>query len=321
MPVFEPLERQDEWPRRAADLLGGILIDAAFGDPPNSRHPVVLIGRAANLARRFAPSGARRRRVYGVGMAVAIPLALAALARQTERRWPRVLGGRSVAAVALIGFASSRRTLLARAREVADALDADDLAGARHLLGYHLVSRDTSALDASEIAAAAIESVAENLHDGVLAPWCAAAVAGAPGAWAYRAMNTLDSLWGYHEPFLEELGMGAARLDDALNLVPARLGAAAICITAPISGGDAGNAWRVWRRDAWQTLSPNAGHPMAAMAGALGVVLSKRDAYILCGDGRAATSADIRRACRIADTAAGAVATFLLLAVSAGRRR
>ncbi|MDO9444483.1 MAG: CobD/CbiB family cobalamin biosynthesis protein, partial [Dehalococcoidia bacterium] len=217
---------------RSAAFVGGVLVDAALGDPPNALHPVVLIGRVATLAQRFAPAEASTRRRYGVVMALAIPAGAALLAHQAERRWPRWLGGRPVAGATLLALAASRRTLIARALEVADALDAGDLPEARRLLAYHLVSRDTSDLDASEVAGATIESVAENLHDGVIAPWLAFALAGSAGAWAYRATNTLDSLWGYHQPFLEELGMGAARLDDLVNLVPARVSAAAICMAA-----------------------------------------------------------------------------------------
>lgn len=305
---------------RTPALLGAALLDAGLGDPPNLAHPVVLVGRIASLARRFAPDGAGRRRAYGVAMAFGIPLAAALSAREVERRWPRLLGGHMVARAVLIDLATSRRTLMQRALEVADALDTGDLPEARRLLAYHLVSRDTADLEASEVAAAAIESVAENLHDGVIAPWCTAALGGATAVWGYRAMNTLDSLWGYHEPFLEELGMGAARLDDVLNLAPARLSAAAICLAAA-GDGDTSRARRTWRRDASQTASPNAGHPMAAMAGALGVVLAKRGEYELGASGRPATSEDIRRACRIADRAAWLVLSGLLAATLVVERR
>lgn len=290
------------------------LLDAATGDPPNAAHPVVPLGRIASAVRDRAPADLSARRVYGVLAAIAIPGAAACVAFAVGRAWPRLLGGRTVAAAVLIDLATSRRTLLARAGEVADALDAGDLAEARRLLAYHLVSRDTSELDASEVAAATIESVSENLHDGVIAPWCAAVVGGAPATWAYRAMNTLDSMWGYHEPYLEELGMAAARLDDLLNLVPARLSAAAIGAAAALRGGDARGAYLAWRRDRTQTASPNAGHPMAAMAGALGVTLSKRGAYTLNASGRLAGAGDIRRACGMANTAAWLMLGTLLAA-------
>jgi adenosylcobinamide-phosphate synthase len=305
---------------RSAAFVGAVLADAALGDPPNALHPVVLIGRVATLARRFAPADAASRRRYGVAMAVAIPGGAALLAHQAERHWPRWLGGRPVAGATLLALAASRRTLLARAIEVADALDAGDLPGARRLLAYHLVSRDTSELDASEVAGATIESVAENLHDGVVAPWLAFAFAGSAGAWAYRATNTLDALWGYHRPFLEELGMGAARLDDLVNLIPARVSAGAICLAAAARGEDAARGWEAWQRDAGQTPSPNAGAPMAAMAGALGVTLTKRDTYRLGEGGREPVAADIRAACRLADTAALLTAAFVAAALVRGNR-
>src|SRR5690606_23633397 len=118
-----------------------------------------------------------------------------------------------VAGGGLLALASSRRTLLARASEVADALERGDLEEARALTATHLVSRDTSMLDDSGVAAAVIESLAENLSDGVVASWFWFAVAGAPGAWAHRAANTLDAMWGYRGQPYEELGMPAARLD------------------------------------------------------------------------------------------------------------
>ena len=308
-------------PRGAASLGLAALLDAFWGDPPNAAHPVVVLGRTATFARRLAPADASARRVYGVLAALAIPATTGLAALAVERAWPRSLGGRTAASAVLINLATSRRTLLARANEVADALDVDDLSEARRLLAYHLVSRDTSELDAPEVAAAAVESVAENLHDGVVAPWCAAAIGGASAAWIYRAMNTLDSMWGYHEPFLEELGMGAARFDDILNLLPARLSAAAICVAAAVHERDSRGAWLAWRRDRAATTSPNAGHPMAAMAGALGVTLSKRGAYTLNASGRRATVEDIRRACDIANTAAWLVLGALLATRAVSSRR
>lgn len=305
---------------RTIAFAAGIALDARLGDPPNALHPVVLIGRVATLARRLAPADTSARRAYGVAMAGAITGSAALLARVTARCWPAALGGRVAGEAVLLSLASSRRTLLARAAEVADALDRDDLPEARRLLAYHLVSRDTADLTAEEVAGAAIESVAENLHDGVIGPWIACAAAGSAGAWAYRAANTLDSLWGYHEPFLEELGMGAARLDDALNILPARLGAAAITAAAALLNEDAGGALRAWRTDAGRTPSPNAGAPMAAMAGALGVALGKRDTYLLNEAGRSATSSDIRRALRVTDVAAGLVAACIA-GILAGRAR
>ncbi len=162
---------------------------------------------------------------------------------------------------------------------VRQALERDDLLAARHAL-HALVSRDCSRLTAELLAAAAIESLAENLSDSVVAPLFYYVWFGVPGAAAYRLFNTFDSMIGYHGRY-EYLGKVAARLDDVLNFVPARLTALLIIVLAPVFGGNRRAAWRIWRRDARKTESPNAGHPMAAMAGALGIQLEKVDHYIL----------------------------------------
>jgi len=300
---------------RAATLAGAAALEATLSDPPNAAHPVVLIGRLAAIARRYAPESPGRRRLYGVAMALVLPSVAAGISHLVQRVWPAAAGGTLGAGALIVSVTTSRRTLLLRAREVAQALEADDLPEARRLLAYHLVSRDTADLTTSEVAAATIESVAENLHDGVLAPWCATALGGAPASVAYRTLNTLDSMWGYHEPFLEELGMGAARLDDLVNLLPARLSAACIVLAAVLHGTDhrtdAARALRTWRDHAGRTASPNAGHPMAAMAGALRITLTKRDHYTL-GEGRDPAIPDIERACVLADTAATIALSLLI---------
>lgn len=267
-------------------LLTGVALDAAFGDPPNAAHPVAWFGRLAGFLDRYAP----RTREAGV-LATAALVASAALAGARLGR---------LGAPLVLWVTMSRRTLLARTEEVADALDADDLAEARRLLAHHLVSRDTSELDASEVAGATIESVAENLSDGVVAPWCCYLAAGPAGAAGYRALNTLDGMWGYRTTRHEAFGWAAARGDDLANLVPARLTALALTLAA---GRDVARSARAWRRDRRLTDSPNAGHPMAAMAGALGVTLTKRGQYVLGEGGRAPEARDIRRAVALADRA------------------
>ena len=212
--------------------------------------------------------------------------------------------------------AMSRRTLLRRATEVADALEADDLDTARALVARHLVSRDTSTLDAAEVAGATVESVAENLSDAVVAPWCWYVLGGSGGSAGYRALNTLDGMWGYRTPAYEAFGWAAARGDDIANLLPARLTALALILA---SGEDAGRASRAWWADRGLTDSPNAGHPMAAMAGALGVVLRKRGQYALGACGREPGAADIRRAVFLADRASAIALLATLLACWARR--
>jgi adenosylcobinamide-phosphate synthase len=170
-------------------------------------------------------------------------------------------------------------------------------------------------LTVEEVAGATIASVAENLSDSVIAPWLWHAVCGVPAAWAYRASNTLDAMWGYRDEPYEDLGAAAALLDDALNLVPARVTALAICMAA-VGRGAGAEAWRRWRREAGRTVSPNAGHPMAAMAGALDVRLIKRGAYVLGEELREPGVEDIADAVRLARRAAMGVAAVLALGLA-----
>ena len=200
--------------------------------------------------------------------------------------------------------ALSLRALLDAANEVAAYLERGDLPHARRALGWHLVSRDTRSLSAAEVAGAAIESVAENLSDSVVAPIMAYRAAGLRGAYAYRMINTADAMLGYRTPELEWYGKFAARTDDVMNALPARVTAAFICLCAPFGGGSARRARRVMVGDARRTSSPNAGWPMAAMAGALGVRLTKRDVYSLNDSGRPPTERDIVRARRVVLAAA-----------------
>lgn len=289
-----------------AVLLSGMTLDAAFGDPPNAAHPVAWFGSAAVAVDRAAP----RTRVSGVLAACGLVIAAGTAGALVER----VAG--SAGAAVILWATMSRRTLLRRAAEVADALEADDLTAARALLARHLVSRDTSTLDGADVAGATIESVAENLSDAVVAPWCWYVLGGSAAAAGYRALNTLDGMWGYRTPEYEAFGWAAARGDDVANLLPARLTALALILA---SGKGAPRAFRAWRADRGLTESPNAGHPMAAMAGALGVVLRKHGQYALGAAGREPGPADLRRAILLADRAS-AIALVVALVACAVRR-
>ena len=193
----------------------------------------------------------------------------------------------------------SLRGLDHAAREVQTALEKNNLPEARRLLSWHLVSRDTSQLDESKVSSAAIESVAENASDGIIAPLFFFAIGGLPAALAYRFANTADFILGYHDTEREWLGKVPARLDDVLNFIPARLAGLFIILSAFVAGADGKKAWQILRRDARVTASPNAGFPMSAMAGALGVELEKINHYILGKGLRAPTAADIVRARRL----------------------
>ncbi|MCC9075394.1 adenosylcobinamide-phosphate synthase CbiB [Litorilinea aerophila] len=280
-----------------------LLLDLALGDPPNRLHPVAWMGQAIAAAQRRAQGSGRSPLAYllmGAGIALGGGAAVAVLARAAEwlaARLPRPWGW--LLQALLLKSTFSLRGLMGAARAVHEPLAAGDLPTARRLLGWHLVSRDTRALDAGQVAAATIESLAENCSDGVLAPLFYYGLGGLPAAMAYRFVNTGDAMLGYRDPAREWLGKAPARLDDLANLVPARLTAGLLVLAAWLAGENPRRAWRVWRRDHGCTASPNAGHPMAAMAGALGVALAKEGHYVL-GEGQPTpTPAEIPRAVKM----------------------
>jgi adenosylcobinamide-phosphate synthase len=246
-------------------------VDVVCGEPPPLIHPVVWMGRLLDWLEARAPRGEKGRLCYGVAVAVALPLGWGWLARTVERRapWP-------VHALVLKP-AYAGRALLDAGRRVEIALENCQLEPARDEL-RSLVSRPTAALDDQLVAAAAIESLAENLVDSWLAPLLAYGLFGLGGAYGYRAVNTSDAMWGYRDARYERLGKTAARLDDIVNFVPARLGALVLCCAA---GGRWRAALQTWRTDASLTTSPNAGQTMACAAGALGVRLEKPGQYAL----------------------------------------
>lgn len=287
--------------------LAALATDLLLGEPPAAVHPTVWMGRWIGAGRRLAarrPRSPREALALGalvVGGGAAVAAMAAFLASSAARRIATHPAAHAGVEGALLKPALSVRALHDAGQEVETALRANDLAEARRLLSWHLVSRDTATLDAAEVAGATIASLAENLGDGVVAPLLAWRAGGLPAAYAYRLVNTADAMLGYRTAELEWLGKVAARTDDALNFVPARLSALLVALAAPAASGSVAAAARVARRDAGRTPSPNGGWPMAAMAGALGVRLDKRAPdggvlYALNADARAAGADDIRRA-------------------------
>jgi adenosylcobinamide-phosphate synthase len=257
------------------------------------------MGRGLAAGQRRLGRGTPRRLCLGgavVTLAVAGAAAAAAwgLAQLGARLGPP---GLLIEALALKAVLSVRGLAVA-AGQVARHLAGGDLASARTAAGVHLVSRPTAPLDGAHVASAAIESVAENLTDSVLAPLLFYAILGLPGAAAYRAVNTADAMFGYRAGDLEHFGRVPARLDDLLNLGPARVAGLLLVAAAAPAGCDARRAWFVMRRDHARTASPNAGWTMAAMAGALGVRLRKPGHYVL-GEGNFPAPADVPRSLRI----------------------
>jgi adenosylcobinamide-phosphate synthase len=293
-------------------LAGALVLDLTVGEPPNALHPVVWMGRLQRRLRRRAPRAPAAAFAYGCMMALAGPLVFGLGSWALIHALRPLLPLQIAVEIYLLKSALALRALGAAALLVARALAAGDLTTAR--LGLRsLVSRDTAALSSPLLAAAAVESVAENSSDSVVAPLCFFVVLGVPGALAYRACNTLDAMIGYHGE-TEWLGKAAARLDDALNLVPARLTAALLVVASALGGASAGGAMRIWWRDGGATESPNAGRPMAAMAGALNVRLEKVGHYRLGDGGAAPGQGEIARAVALMYLACGLAAALAALA-------
>ncbi len=309
---------------RGPSVAAALLIDAILGEPPVAIHPVVLTGRAISVFERRALSlrGADRQRLAGLLLAVTLPTLSYALTRLILRLPPP--GLRWIFEVGLLSTSLSIRGLALAALAVERELEDGDLVAARTLVG-ELVGRDTEHLTADEVARAAIESVAENASDGVVAPMFYGLILGAPGALAYKAINTLDSMIGHPQPPYTDLGWASARLDDLANLLPARL---TVLLAAAVSGfaGEAVATLSTARRYGPLTRSPNAGWAEAAFAGALGLMLGGANAYggilregPVLGNGRSPEPTDIRRAVRLMRRAC-LLLTALALAATFFRR-
>ena len=277
-------------------LAVAVLLDLIMGEAPARLHPTVWIGKTVALAERIAPKTKWGGLLAGLLMALLIPglwVTAAYFAAQ---------GLRAVHPVAyiLVGALLLKTTFAVKmlhqvAAQVRGLLlrgDTDQVRANMH----SLVSRDPSTLTADQATAATVESVAENTTDSFIGPWLAFALFGLPGAVAYRAINTLDSMIGYHGEY-EHLGKASARLDDLINLIPARLSALLLVIASGILPGQkAAGAWRIMWRDHGRTESPNAGWTMSGMAGALGVELEKVGHYRLGDPTRPLRPQDITRA-------------------------
>jgi len=308
----------------AAGILAGTAADALLGDPRRG-HPVALFGRAAQAAQGRAYADSRLR---GAGYAAGCVLAAAAPAALAERLtcgrpWMRVF-----VTAAAVWAVTGARSLMTEAERTAAALDAGDLTAGRAALP-NLCGRDPGRLDASGLARAVVESVAENTSDAIVAPlvWCV--LGGLPGLIGYRAINTLDAMVGYRSPRWARFGWACARLDDVANWAPARLTGILAAALAPAVGGSPAAAWQAMRHFGARHPSPNAGRCEAAFAGALGVRLGGTNVYAGAaerrpglGRGRAPGPDDIRRAVRLcrAVTIAATSAAAAAAAIGGGRR-
>jgi adenosylcobinamide-phosphate synthase len=273
-----------------------VILDLAVGELPPRFHPTVWIGKTISWAEKLAPRRPSGQSAFGVLIVLLIPGLWAVAAYfamqglQSIHDLAYILGG-----AVLLKSAFALRMLHQVASRVRAFLLQGDIARVRADLPA-LVSRDVATLTPQQAAAAAVESVSENITDSFIGPWLAFALFGLPGAVAYRAINTLDSMIGYHGKY-EYLGKASARLDDLINLVPARLTALLLVISSVLLPGQrAADAWRIMWRDHARTESPNAGWTMSGMAGALGVELEKVGHYRLGDATRPLEPKDITRA-------------------------
>lgn len=263
------------------EFLASLSLEVA-GEAPGFLHPVNWMGRTIGLLERLAPrTGRRRQLAYGVATAALVPSLFAALAWSSQRRaYARGPKQGLATSAGLLKSTFAVRALADATNSVRRALDDEDIDAAREAL-RSLVARPTESLSPGLIASAAVESVAENTTDSFIAPWLYYAIGGVPAAFFYRAVNTLDSRIGYADPHHRHVGWASAKLDDALNYVPARIASLLIAASAFVWRHDAKEAMATKRRDGRRTASPNAGQTMAAMAGALRVRLEKPGHYRL----------------------------------------
>jgi len=293
--------------------LCGFVLDLMLGDPAwlTPIHPVVLMGKAISalekLLRTLFPKTDRGEKAAGALLALLMSTGTYALCKLVLNLLNRLSPALAFALEVIWCWqALAIRDLRVEATRVQTALETDGLEAARKAVS-RIVGRDTAMLDAKGVARAAVETVAENFSDGVIAPLAYMLLGGAPLALLYKAVNTMDSMVGYKNARYLHFGCVPARLDDAANYLPSRLAALLLIAAAKITGEDAASAWRIWQRDRRKHASPNSAQCEAAMAGALGLRLCGPASYFgvkhdkpWIGDRRREiVPGDISRACRL----------------------
>ena len=280
-------------------VLLALLLDQLLGEP-KCWHPLVGFGRLANAVEIKAP----RSRLMGLFAWLIVVIPPVVLVNWLNAQISGLLN--LSLQIACLYFSIGGRSLVQHAEAIYQPLVLGDISRARQNLSY-IVSRDTCQLDDKAIARATIESVLENGADAVFAAIFWFLILGAPGVVLYRLANTLDAMWGYRNPRFLAFGWAAARFDDLLNLVPARLTALSYCLCGNINSG-----WRCWRQQASTWYSPNAGPVMAAGAGALEICLGGSALYHgklksrpVLGCGAEVEAVDISRACNLLQRSIG----------------
>jgi adenosylcobinamide-phosphate synthase len=297
-----------------------ILIDLVVGEYPDRIHPTVAIGKLITFFKRKAKSpNPRVEKVNGVLVAVAIMIifavptgALLVGLRFYFGSIPYIIVGAILfkATFAISGMGQYTKP-------IAVALKKRDMDGARKWLPY-IVRRDPNSLNERQIISAAVESIAESTTDGITAPFFFFALFGVPGAFAYRVINTLDSMVGYKTVEFKNIGWFSAKMDTYTNWLPARITAYLMVVAAFLLGGNWREAWRVLQRDKHKTSSPNAGFTISAMAGALSIQLEKQGCYSLGDDHGHISHEDIGKALRMMTLTAvlfGLIAVLPIVAI------
>ncbi|MGL4242117.1 MAG: adenosylcobinamide-phosphate synthase CbiB, partial [Beijerinckiaceae bacterium] len=309
-----------------------LVLDAIIGDPDaiwrRWPHPVVWFGKVIGWLdrslNRESDSFGRRRTLGVIALGIAL-LFFSGISVQIHYILAAIPLGWVIEAL-LASVLIAQKSLWQHVARVAAGLEKGGLQGGREAVSM-IVGRDPLSLDEAGVARAAIESTAENFSDGVVAPAFWFALLGLPGIVAYKVVNTADSMIGHMSERHRAFGWAAARLDDLVNLIPARLSGLLIALAAPIASGSIGQSLGVMRRNAGLHRSPNAGWPEAAMAGALGLALAgpRRygervvdDPFLNPAGRREATAADIRRALKVMAGAAALLAFAVFVGAGAG---
>ena len=292
-------------------LVCGFALDALLGDPYRMPHVIRLVGKLIEASehglRRAFPSTPSGERAAGKALVLLVGglscAGSAGLVRLASNLHPAAgFAARTILCYQLV----AAKQLRVEALKVRDALARDGVEAAREAVSM-IVGRDTQNLDEAGVVRAAVETVAENASDGVVAPLLFMAVGGAPAGMLYKAVNTMDSMVGYKNERYLHFGRTAAKTDDILNWIPARVTGVLMCAVAPLAGLSGKGAWRIFLRDRRKHASPNAAHPEAACAGALGVQLAGPTSYFgvmhnkptIGDDLRPIEVADIDRATRL----------------------
>ncbi len=296
---------------RTLALFLGIMLDFLIGDPKGWYHPVMAIGwlihHLEQMLRRLFPNTKIGERLAGFLLAILVPgiTTLTALAALILCYRIHPIAGIVVEAW-MCGSLLATKSLKTESMRVAEALDAEGLNAGRKAVSM-IVGRDTQRLDEAGVIRAAVETVAENTSDGIVAPLLFMACFGGAGGFFYKAVNTMDSMVGYKNDAYRYFGTAAAKLDDLVNLLPARVSALLMIAACPFSGQNGREAWRIFRRDRYCHASPNSAQTEAVMAGALGVQLAgdawyfgkKYEKPSIGDDVRPVEREDIARSCRL----------------------